>query len=571
MALGKGHSLMTSIALGAAAGAGLGVLEMCTRALLLGSLPWAPADPGAEVARASLFVALLYAPPGALLAALCSRWLSHAPRCSRALAVLPALGLLTAAALSIAWHQPQRRLSDSAAPHGAPSVLVITLDTTRVDAIGAWGNPRARTPNIDALVACGVRFADASVQSILTGPSHTSILSGQAPHTHGVTENSHLLAATRPTLPDTLGRAGYATGAFVAGYPVKQRSLGLLTRFDQHSDDFRRLRFLPCLCFETLLGRRVGNYLEHHGEPLDPRSRQADSVTNDALEWLGQGGKRPFFAWVHYFDAHLPYTPPRRLLPHAALSYSGPADGRYYELSRSRRDAILASPAAIEHMRDLYDASIAYIDEQLGRLLAAARERAGGAGLWIVVTADHGESFGEHDIWYQRDLYQDSVHVPLIFVPPGALEAPRVVGQAVRSIDIAPTLYEALGVAPPGKLDGVSLLAFIEGKPPGEVPESYAAMYPSRGSKRDNIRLCLRNGAWKALWKWTLADGKNVGMELYDVLNDPRELDNRFEHEQERFEALRTRLDPRVLAPKAVREPLSPHDLDVLRSLGYAR
>lgn len=464
MALGRGHSWATSWMLGGAAGAAAGAAELCLRAVLVGDFPWAPADPGREIAVAAVVSAALYAPPGLLIGALAHRWLARSPRLCTAVA--GALPLVAFIAISLAWirHRPVERLSDTAAPTGSPSVLLVTLDTTRTDAFGAYGNPHARTPTLDALAAEGVRYDDATVQSILTGPSHASILTGMGPQRHGVTENSLALNSSVPTLADTLGRAGFATAAFVSGGPVKQSALRVLSRFDQYTDDFRRDRRIPYLAFETLLGRRLGIWIEHHVEPLDPPRRAAQLTADDAIHWFEQGGERPFFAWVHFFDAHLPYQPPEHLLGPEAKAYQGPAKGRWYQLGPAQRRAIVESPAAMEQMRRLYDASVSSMDEQIARLVAAARARATPAGVWIVITADHGEGFGEHAKWFERDMYQDTIRVPLILVPPreagpwNDLARGRTIDAPVRSIDIAPTLYALLDQPTPERVEGVSLL-----------------------------------------------------------------------------------------------------------------
>lgn len=577
MALGRGHSWATSWTLGGVVGAAAGVAELCLRAVLLGDFHWAPPDPGREIALAACVSAALYALPGIAIGALAHRWLTRSPRLSAALAA--SVPVVAFVAIGLAWirHQPVERLSDAAAPSGVPSVLLVTLDTTRTDALGAYGNRHARTPTLDALASEGVRFDDATVQSILTGPSHASILTGLGPQRHGVTENSLALDARVPTLADTLGKAGFATAAFVSGGPVKQSGLQVLSRFDQYSDDFRRHRRIPYLAFETLLGRRLGIWIENHVEPLEPPRREARWTTDDAIDWFEQGGERPFFAWVHYFDAHLPYQPPERLLGPEAKAYRGPAKGRWYQLGVAQRRAIIESPAAMEQMRRLYDASVTSMDEQLARLVLAARARATPAGLWIVITADHGEGFGEHEKWFERDLYQDTIHVPLIVVPPrergpwNDLARGRTVEVPVRSIDIAPTLYEVLGLPVPELVEGVSLLGCLRADGASHPPPGYAAIYPTRGTPRDDVRVALRSGRWKAIWNLAIADGQLGGFELYDVDKDPAERHNRAASSAEHMDALRTQMDPAVLAPRPVQELLAPRDLRMLRELGYAQ
>jgi len=459
-----------------------------------------------------------------------------------------------------------------------PSLLLVTIDTMRADHLGAYGHAAARTPTIDGLAREGVLFENAVTHTVFTGPSHATILSGLLPVQHGLTENMLRLDPRIPTLADRLGAAGWDTGAFVSGFPVTEHASALMSRFATYDDDLRRYQTFVPLARETVLGRLVASVLESRGIDLDPDWRKAPAVTDRAVHWLEGGSRqRPFFGWVHYYDPHLPYEPPERLLSEAARNFEGPPVGRWYHLDPDVQQWIAEHPEARAQMDALYDAEVALVDEQLGRLLAAARARAGEGGLWIVLTADHGESFGEHGIFWRRELYEPTLHVPLIVVPPAdrreAIAVARV-PQQVRLIDVAPTVLDALGVRPGLDGDGVSLLPLaFDADTPGPGP-AISMMFRTRAEPYQRSILSVRADGWKAIWKapgWANSDARLEGgrRELYDLGADPGELMNRAQQDAERWEALHAHAGDFDLSQRATEE-LSPEDLKRLRNLGYA-
>src|SRR5213594_1063087 len=233
------------------------------------------------------------------------------------------------------------------APAARPNVLLVTIDTLRADYLGCYGRAAAATPTMDALAGRGVRFATAVAHVPLTGPSHASILTGRTPLGHGFRDNGgYVIPAEAKTAADDFRQAGYRTAAFVSGFPLDRR-FGFDRGFDAYDDHLPK-----------------GN---------DPRrtpyvERLADATTDAALRGLGSpvpaGAPASFFLWVHYYDPHAPYEPPADLAE------------RY-------------SPAP-------YDGEIAFVDRQLARLLHALDVRNETGRTVVIVTADHGESLGEH-------------------------------------------------------------------------------------------------------------------------------------------------------------------------------
>jgi arylsulfatase A-like enzyme len=233
------------------------------------------------------------------------------------------------------------------------NVIVVTFDTVRTDAIGCYGDPRARTPNVDALAKQGARFTRAISPAPVTLPSHSTLFTGLDPLAHGVHNNgTFVLAPEHRTLAEELAAHGYRTGAVIGAFVLDSR-YGLAQGFENYEDDLQK----------DALPAASGHFSE----------RSATRVTDHALEWLGAQPREPFFLWTHYFDPHAPYNAPLEHLQGERL----PADGPYDEQATRRE----------------YLAEVTYADHELGRLLAElpadVRERT-----LVVFTADHGESLG---------------------------------------------------------------------------------------------------------------------------------------------------------------------------------
>jgi arylsulfatase A-like enzyme len=256
---------------------------------------------------------------------------------------------------------------DSPAAPARPSILLVTLDTTRADFVAPEAGAGA-TPNLARLAASGTRFAQAYATAPETLPAHASLLTGLYPAAHGVHENGRVLAERHPLLAAELRAAGYATGAFVSAY-VLDRRFGLARGFDRYDD-------------ELTAGRE---------------ERPAGETTDRALAWLAGAGGGPVFLWVHYYDPHAPYAPPE--------------------------------PFASRHPGQPYRGEIAYVDHELGRLLEAFERRPAPGGRRVLVVGDHGEGLGEHgEARHGSLLYQGVVRVPLLAagdgVAPATVEAP---------------------------------------------------------------------------------------------------------------------------------------------------
>ncbi len=336
-----------------------------------------------------------------------------------------------------------------------PNVLLITIDTLRADHLPMYGYKDGRTPALDALAREATVFEHATSHAPITLPSHTTILTGLYPPQHGARSNgSYRAPAELDTLAEKMRAAGYRTGAFVSAFVLDSR-YGLDQGFDVYDDDL-------------VDGRKK---LSKFGV----KDRQADNTLSRALAWIdGESGR--FFAWVHLYDPHFPYEAP--------------------EPFRSA----FANP---------YDAEIAYVDAALGRFFDGLKKSDRFAETLVVLTSDHGESFGEHgESTHSLFVYEATQHIPLLVRLPGGRDGGQRVKELARHVDILPTV---MGVVAGDKQPG--LLA--RGR--SEAP-SYAEAY-----------LPLEQFGWSPLYAWRDARYKFIDApkpELYDLASDPHELRN---------------------------------------------
>jgi arylsulfatase A-like enzyme len=271
----------------------------------------------------------------------------------------------------------------------AQNVLLITIDTLRADHVGAYGDASARTPTLDALARAGLRFERAYATAPITIVSHASLLTGRYPPGHRARDNGIRIDPATPTLAAAFQRAGFATGAFIAAFPLDRR-FGLNAGFDAYGDAMPR---------------------DAHGRLANERPGRA--VVDEAIAWLNGHQDRRVFVWVHLFEPHAPYGNP-----------SDPAQA--------------ARPAI-----DRYDDDVAEADTQAGRLIAALGERR--RDTLIVAAADHGEAFGEHgEITHSVFVYDTTLRVPLIVNGPGV--STGVVSDPVSLVDVAPTIASRAGL-----------------------------------------------------------------------------------------------------------------------------
>ncbi len=417
------------------------------------------------------------------------------------------------------------------APAPPRHVVWISLDTTRADHLGAFGADPSPTPNLDGLARRSVVFEAATTAATTTLASHFAMFTGTAPHTHGVGENGFIGCAHLDTVAEHAAAAGMATAGFVGSFALDRR-FGIAQGFD-HWDQHFDVWLTP-----------------HHN---DQNQRRANAVTDAALDYVDRAGATRIFLFVHYFDAHAAYEPPdhlrRRFDPDADTAPPSLTDlGRAVA---ERQRAVLGAdrgglagvrsglvralaaptapwpaPSTLERrLAALYRGEVAFVDEQAGRLLAGLEEAGILAEALVVVVADHGETFWEHgDAWnHGLGVYQTTARVPMLVSIPGL--APRVVREPVSTIDLAPTVLDALGLAVPARMEGRSLLAAMRGHASEPVPVFVEATHPVAERFHEGVvwrnerkARAVREGDCK------LIRTPYLGLEeLYDLAADPEE------------------------------------------------
>ena len=408
-------------------------------------------------------------------------------------------------------------LAGCGGPRATPPrhLVLVTIDTLRADRLGCYGSTDVATPHLDRIAREGALFPEATVAAPLTRPSHVTMFTGLDPAEHGIRDNvSPSLSPDIPTLATILETAGFAGAAIVSAVVLSAQS-GLDRGFATYSDRFD-------------LGGDDARF-------LNSIQKRGDGPTAEAVAWLESPREGRLFLWLHLYDPHDPYEPPE--------------------------------PWASRYPGRPYDGEVAFSDELVGRLDAALERRGLKDDTLLVVTSDHGEGLGEHgESVHGFFVYQSTIRVPLLLRGRGIVPGTRPAVTA-RSVDVAPTLLDLLGVAaPPGaRFTGRSLARALRGR--GHVPEEAAyaeSLLPLLHYGWSDLRT-LREGRWKYI--------QAPRPELYDLEEDPGELRNLAEAQPARAEAFRAalarRLESERAAAPAGRDAVPPELLEKLGAMGY--
>jgi arylsulfatase A-like enzyme/Flp pilus assembly protein TadD len=391
----------------------------------------------------------------------------------------------------------------------ALSVLLISVDTLRADALGCYGNQGAATPWIDRLAAGGVRFEIAHAQNVVTLPSHANLLSGLYPLRHGVRDNTGFrFPPDLPTLATILRAKGWRTGAFVSAFVLDSR-FGLDRGFEVYDD-------------------RVGG--QEGGVAFVTPERPAPQTVAAARRWLESVRGQRWFAFVHLYEPHFPYEPPE--------------------------------PFASRFRQHPYAGEVATADAALGPLLEPLLAPGAAQHVLVVLTSDHGESLGEHgETTHGIFAYESTLRVPLILWAP-TLFGPRLVRSAVRHVDVLPTVLDALGMDVPADLPGRSLLPLIAGK-----------KGPERVSYLESLSMSLNRGwaPLRGVVAGGIKYIDLPLPELYDLRADPGEERNLVASRPRELERLRADLDRLKAADGGTGSRVEEDraTLERLRALGY--
>ena len=397
------------------------------------------------------------------------------------------------------------------------SLIVVTLDTTRADRIGAFGGTAVPTPHLDAMAKEGVAFVTAISQVPLTLPSHASIFTGKYPADHGVRHNGVFrLRDDEVTLAERLKESSFATSAVVGAF-VLNSGYGVEQGFDAYSD-------MPK---DRYAGGR---------DQLYESQRSADEVNAEVFKWLDTKPDGRFFLWVHYYDPHAPYAPPETT--GRTLAGSG------------------------------YDREISYMDQCFGDLIERLKRDGILENALLVVAGDHGESLGSHgELSHGVFLYEPAVHVPLFLRAPGLLPEGKTFDAPVELVDIAPTILDLLALPPLQGAEGRSLLPLIRGEDDGLGRVVHAETFMPRIEFGWSELRMVRDRRFKYI--------QAPKPELYDLRDDPLEDRNLAAQEPDRAKEMAATLATWVTATSNkdavvdARRTISPEEEAQLRSLGY--
>ena len=371
-----------------------------------------------------------------------------------------------------------------------PNVLIVTIDTLRADRLSSYGYKRPTTPNLDRLLAQGVRFTQARTVEPLTNPSLCSMFTSLHPHEHGATRNGLRLRPDATSAARVLDRRGYRTAAFVGNWTLRNGISGLGDHFQRYDEVFSRKRW-----FGMFKGEAT-----------------AEDLTEASLSWLKEhqaGHRKPFLLWVHYVEPHAPYRLQEDFAGRLGIQQVGKS-----EVPR----------------QDRYDTEVAFTDHQVGRLLAAIeRDPSLAANTLIVFSADHGESLGEHSYWgHGRNLYEPTLRIPLGFVWPGKVR-PGVVEAPALNIDVASTVLGLAGLPVPGSFRGYDWTPVLTrgAEPPRDRVMLFqahkgavlSAQEAKTARRKGLLEVAVLSGSRKEIFR--IGEKKRW---VFDLLRDPKEI-----------------------------------------------
>jgi arylsulfatase A-like enzyme len=433
--------------------------------------------------------------------------------------------LLAAAAVAGAC----RRGSPRPSPHPATptpragnglSVLLITIDTLRADHLGAYGYRRATSPHIDALARRGTAFDRAFTFWPKTRGSFVMIMTGRRPSQNGYGKTHPMLLPFNPTLASVLQQAGYRTAA-VLDNPNLAASLGYARGFESYRETWEE-------------------------KALDTEAARARAITDGGIAYLREARpERPFFLWLHYVNPHAPYTPPA---PYDRMFLEGADGGPRLAAVNGfhggvKKEWAVPGRDRLGYYVAQYDGEIASVDAEVGRVLEALGASSVASRTVVVLTSDHGESLGEHDYYFDHgeDLFDPCLQIPLVMALPGA-PAGRRVRDFASTLDLVPTILDAVKVSYPPDLAGTSVLAAAAG-----------AAGPGRErlfAQNDRNLSATFDARFKVVA--TPLDSGQERLALYDHAADPGETRDVSAREPEAFRVRRRELD--LFLDRAARE-----------------
>jgi arylsulfatase A-like enzyme len=469
------------------------------------------------------------------------------------------------------WLKVRREEGRPLPPGDPPNVLLIVLDTVRADRLSLYGYHRPTSPTLEALAKRGIRFDAARATAPWTLPSHASMFTGRWPHELDVNWRT-ALGTKYPTLAEYLGSRGYATTGFVANVEYCSSEFGLDRGFTHYEDyvlealSAVRMSYLGDLALKGvshlgwMLSSNLGaiSFLPDKDSTVWPvlasNSRiDARSINREFLDWLSRRRQptRPFFAFLNYFDAHSGYMLP----PGTPYRFGRPpktdADVQVL-VDWFSIDKLKLPPSYLTLARNCYDSCIGYLDEQLGELFGELKRRGVLDRTLVIVTSDHGEGLGEHDLFFHGEsLYRPEIHVPLLIALPGQTKS-AIVNETVSLRDLPATIAELIGQGSGSPFPGRSLARLWRDSRPADASQAGEGAISELASPNpfdpNQGRSPVHRGALVSLAEGDYVYIRNEGdggEELFNWRDDPNEFDNRarFTAVQAVMEGMRARLN----------------------------
>lgn len=483
------------------------------------------------------------------------------------------LCLFTWTAIHILHSLPRR--GNTGHPNGK-NVLLIVIDTLRQDHLSTYGSPQKTTPSMDAFAKEAVQYQTAISQSPWTTPSHAALFTGQYPSRNGVDGRNIHLHPDENTLAEVLSRNGYQTAGFINNVYIR-RQTGLAQGFQEYEEFWGRNEGSSILLFVEFIRNR-----------FYPRTDKGATETNQAVaNWLDHdwNSNNPFFLFTHYMEPHALYGSTKEYLGQFLPDGISPEDARHVNQDPELYicNKLQMTDRDFEILRGLYSSDIRYLDNRIGELLDLLRSRKLLDNTIVILTADHGENFGDHHLMsHELSIYDTLLRVPLLIRYPGGLSAGLQVEIPVQLIDIFPSLLSVLGIHDARlHLQGSTLLpdqiqnrkqeyVFVE------YNNSRAVDHIQRRFGKDlilnpvyqpKILKAVRSSGWKFIW------GTDGTRELYAIDKDPKETSNLFQSDPETAKRMEQALKDWASSFRPSnyykQEDISNEALRELRSLGY--
>lgn len=439
--------------------------------------------------------------------------------------IFPAFMFLATALIFLsilyAWIPSYRFLPLKKNKSNEMNIVLITLDTTRADHLGCYGYKKDTTPFLDSLARKGILFENAYANATWTLPSHASLFTGMMPSVHGVGYSNFFVSPSVKTIAESLQQKGYTSAAFIGG-PFLVSAFNINQGFDFYDEHLDPHSELKRLTLFRLISKLTGKSLWHtdgqrHGAEINQE-------VSSYLKWAVN--RQPFFLFINYFDAHEPYDPPQEIRNQMQIRTTLKGNIRFYPLNKQNGIACHADKTPLtqsefQQLRDLYDGELRYQDQQLEALWKMVENLGVASKTILIIASDHGETIGEHQFLdHGHNLYQEQVHVPLLFYNSGLFSGGRKITEEVQLIDVYPTLLQFVGLKPDSGIQGHSL-----------IPGLRSNQFPSRPVLSEiDIDSHPRFAAFKRSQRMILEDSlkyidsSNQQNRLFDLQVDPAEM-----------------------------------------------